>query len=767
VATPVIEIHCWRFGVFEVDTRKVELRRDGKPVKIREQSFLILCYLLDHAGEIVAREELCRVLWPSDTFVDFDHSLNMAVMKLRETLGESTDTPLYIETIPRRGYRFIAPLSRVEHQFVYPLEFPRATSDPRAPAAQVGASEAIVGAVEGGEASTAASDSPPESVSRADIRKLGEIADATGVTMTIRRKLPWRWFWAAIFSAAIIAVLAATFWYLSRPLPPLRVKESARIIHDSNGKLLAGTDGARLYLTDSFRFYGAWESSIYQAAIDGGTLEKISPGAFRTWIEDISPDGSQLLVRSYDLHGQLGLWSMQVPVGAVRHLADTTHQYASWSPDGRLVVFWTDKLDIGVVHSDGTGAHILLPAESLGNPSEGGRFSWAPNGRTIRFTMDKKLWKMSTDGSGVRPLLPDWSPSSGQSDGQWTPDGRFFVFDSYEVVPPFTSNSTGPNQLWALDERRILFRRSSSAPVQLTSGPIRWITPIVSKDGRKIFARGRILDGKLERFDAQSHHFLPFLGGISAEYVSFSRDGQFVAYVTYPDGILWSANRDGSSRIQLTNPPMYPMNPGWSPDGTQVLFMVMDANRIWKAYLVPSHDRGTPQPLFPEDKGNQSDPNWSPDGRMVVFTTGTGLKTEIRILDLATRQTTILPGSAGMYSPRWSPDGRFISAIETRSLDLKVFGFEKQQWSLLHKGATLYPVFSQDGRYIYFVFWGENLGVYRVFVSGGKAERVSDLTDFRWAGAYSEWMGLDPTDAPMLLRDIGSDDIYALTLETK
>jgi DNA-binding winged helix-turn-helix (wHTH) protein len=112
LATPANTDRIWRFGVFEVDTRRLELRRSGAAVKMREQSFRILVYLLEHPGEIVTREELRKVLWPSDTFVDFDHSLNTAVMKLREALGDSTGAPLYIETIPKRGYRFIAPLSQ-------------------------------------------------------------------------------------------------------------------------------------------------------------------------------------------------------------------------------------------------------------------------------------------------------------------------------------------------------------------------------------------------------------------------------------------------------------------------------------------------------------------------------------------------------------------------------------------------------------------------------------------------------------------------------
>ena len=114
----------WRFGVFEVDARNNELRRGGAPTKIREQSFRILVFLLEHAGELVTREDLQRALWSSGTFVDFDHGLNTAVMKLREALGDSADKPLYIETVPKRGYRFIAPVSREKDQTLQPASTP-------------------------------------------------------------------------------------------------------------------------------------------------------------------------------------------------------------------------------------------------------------------------------------------------------------------------------------------------------------------------------------------------------------------------------------------------------------------------------------------------------------------------------------------------------------------------------------------------------------------------------------------------------------------
>jgi cholera toxin transcriptional activator len=101
-----------RFAVFELDLAAGELRKNGAKLRLQEQPFQVLALLLERAGDVVTREELRQKLWPADTFVDFDHSLNTAVNKLRETLGDSASSPRYIETLARRGYRFIAPVEK-------------------------------------------------------------------------------------------------------------------------------------------------------------------------------------------------------------------------------------------------------------------------------------------------------------------------------------------------------------------------------------------------------------------------------------------------------------------------------------------------------------------------------------------------------------------------------------------------------------------------------------------------------------------------------
>ena len=179
----------------------------------------------------------------------------------------------------------------------------------------------------------------------------------------------------------------------------------------------------------------------------------------------------------------------------------------------------------------------------------------------------------------------------------------------------------------------------------------------------------------------------------------------------------------------------------------------------------------------PEEKWTVADANWSPDGRKIVFAscecTGTsGGPDLIRILDLGSHQVTKLPGSDRMSSPRWSPDGRFIAALSHVG-GPRVYDLETKQWSVLLTGSPVnyFPTFSHDSRWIYFLGVVEHRNVYGVFripVSGGKVETISDLGGLPitgWLGVG--WMGLDPTDAPLVLRDVGSKDLYALTLEEK
>lgn len=762
MATPVSSDQTWRFGVFEVDAQKVELRRHGKPVKVREQSFLILVYLLEHVGEVVTREELCRVLWPSNTFVDFDHSLSMAVMNLRDALGDSTDTPLYIETIPKRGYSFIASVTAMGDRPAYREEILKGarnrltlTETPNIRDGNEG-----VGPLPGAAESAAG----PSSQTGA-----GLVGGTTAAKAPVGGKRARRQGW--LLTAAVLAAsFAAVFWCLSRPLPPPRIMTYTQLTHDGREKWPVGTDGSRVYFT-SFA-----PASISQVAVSGGEIAEVPIAVpnvvfmkgidpyYSSLLEDVSPDGSSLLIASSEkgMVFNRPQWNIRVPGGSLRRLPDGA--WTSFSPDGKTVAYATNAGDIWLVQSDGTGAHKLA---SVGGPAN--RLAWSPDGGALRFDLDGRIWEITSRGLNLHQVLRGFSATDGLCCGHWTADGDFYLFQVGNTEP-----ETG--QIWALDERRGLLRKPPSEPVQLTSGPTRWSWLVPGKDGKTIYAEGMTPRGELSRFDARSKRFLPFLGGISAGCVSFSNDGRFVAYVRYPEGTLWKANQDGSNRVQLTDPPISAHDPRWSPDGSQIAFMdVSNSASVLSTiiYIVPAVG-GSAQKLFPGDEGATDDPTWSPDGRSIAFgwapnRAGVSGPSEIHILDLASRQVTIVPGSSATYSPRWSPDGRYIAALSRNANVLKVFDMETQRWSVLVEepagGMLEYPWWSKDGRSIYFLS-RRIPGVYRIPVAGGKEELIADLKDWAITGWWG-WMGLDPTDSPMVLHDVGSQDIYALTMEQK
>jgi eukaryotic-like serine/threonine-protein kinase len=481
--------------------------------------------------------------------------------------------------------------------------------------------------------------------------------------------------------AAILTLAAAYLVMASRKsVPALRVSQYTQITHDGDAKLLKGTDGSRLYFDQD------QPQPIGQVAISGGEIAPVPVAVPDPRLVDVSPDGSTFLVASFTggLKKAYPLWSVRILGGSARHLADVVD--AAWSPNGDTVAYSTGEGDVHLMQSDGTEDRRLASIGSLLTS-----LCWSPDGKTIRFTKDQALWEMSSSGSNLHRVLPTWP--AGQDYGHWAQDGRFFFVSS--------------GQIWAIDERHMFFRRSPDQRLPVTSGPIRWISPIPSKDGKTIFASGVTPHGELIRFDTKSRQFQPFLAGISGDSVSFSRDGKSVAYVSYPDGILWRANGDGSSRMQLTDGTFYPRLPSWSPDDGQILFMSSPPNGgATRAYIVSSQG-GTRRLLLPGEAGPETDPNWSPAGRTIVFSpsreAGDDPKSVIRILELDGNHVSTLPGSVGMFSPRWSPDGHSIVTLNPKSIGLNIFDVKTQRWLALYKGPAGFPRWSRDNHSIYFL----------------------------------------------------------------
>jgi Tol biopolymer transport system component len=276
--------------------------------------------------------------------------------------------------------------------------------------------------------------------------------------------------------------------------------------------------------------------------------------------------------------------------------------------------------------------------------------------------------------------------------------------------------------------------------------------------------------GELVRYESSSRQFTPFLSGISAGELDFSRDGQWVAYVSYPERHLWRSRIDGSERQQLTESPVAASLPRWSPDSKQIVYVDIQAGRSWKTFLI-SAQGGTPQDLF-DGKEAVVDPTWSPDGRRICFGLSpyseAGSK-KIYVLDLSSKPISTVPGSDSLYSPRWSPDGRHLAALSSDSKKLLLYDFKTQKWTdwIDEPGAIGFPTWSRDSRYVYYDNTStENSAFLRVKVGQTRSEFLIDLRDMHRYGKYGwAWSGLAADDSPLLVRDVSTDEIYSFDLE--
>ena len=209
------------------------------------------------------------------------------------------------------------------------------------------------------------------------------------------------------------------------------------------------------------------------------------------------------------------------------------------------------------------------------------------------------------------------------------------------------------------------------------------------------------------------------------------------------------------------------MLPRWAPDGNHIAFAGSVPGQPYNVYLI-SAEGGSPEQLT-SGKHDQGDVGWSADGTKLVFgyMNSVDLMADpmIHVLDLRTHQTTVLPGSRGLFSPRWSVNGRYILAIPSNNQGLVLFDLVAQKWSELVKLRMGYPSWSRDSQYIYFdSSAGDDPAFYRVRISDHRLERVANLQNLRRAGLYG-WTGLAQDNSPLLLRDIGTEEIYRLDLQ--
>ena len=363
------------------------------------------------------------------------------------------------------------------------------------------------------------------------------------------------------------------------------------------------------------------------------------------------------------------------------------------------------------------------------------------------------IWEMR--GLTGLPHALEGYPFDSQQ-GTWSRDGKLFVF---------VAKGRMGYDLWADYTRPFLIRPK---PVRLTSDPTSYNSPTVAEDGTTVFALGTGERPELIRYDAGKRQYVPFMDGLNAIEVDFSRDGRWIAYVVSPERTLWKIRTDGSERVQLTFGPLQVIEPRWSPEGARIAFMGQQPGGRRRIYIIPAIG-GAPVSATSWAR-DQGVPTWSPDGSRIVFGELLYQKPDaemtIRILDLKHNTVEELPGARGYWTPRWSPDGRFISATTPDFHKLVLFDWQSKQWMQVAEFPRIdYPAWTPDSTYVYFLanvngISGDN-SIWRVRVGDHAVEQVAKVHGFVTTPV---WYGVAPDGSPLAARSVAVKEVYALTL---
>jgi len=461
------------------------------------------------------------------------------------------------------------------------------------------------------------------------------------------------------------------------------------------------------------------------------------------------------------------LWVVPVAGGSPRRLGDVAGSSAAWSPDGETIAYSRGS-ELDLVSVDGTNPRRLA---SVAAPALVERVRWSPTGRLLRFTRMRQRyseysqWEVSADGSNLHPLprRPQAGPNESEGFGSWTPDGRYFVYRS--------DSARGEAGIWATLDGGGLFRKFNRKPVELYEGPQLFFAPLASADGKKVFFIGDQERRELVRYDSASRQFAPYLGGIFARWLEFSKDGQWVAYILSPGYTLWWSKPDGSERWQLSFPPMQVIGSYLSPDDRQIATngIVGDRKGI---FLFPTEAGGKPEQLTSE-KAPSGILGWSADGASLFIwresESGTPPEPAFYVLDLKTRQASRLPDSEGLHDGLVSPNGKYVAALNEDDKSVVLYDLHTHQQSELARGVGLFYVWwAHDGKAVFFqdIFEGSDTPIYRMEINNHRVERVTNFAQ-PFADDVTGYLltGVTPDNQVLATLIRSNSDLYALDVE--
>lgn len=632
--------HLVHFGVFEVDLRAGELRKSGTKLKFSGQPFQVLALLLGRPGDVVTREELQKRLWADGTFVDFDHNLNAAINKIREVLGDSAESPRFVETLPRRGYRFIAPV----------------------------------------DSAAAVYDRRPEPTLA---ERPYSVAAVREPPLQARRR--WPTFAAAMLGFATLTVGAIlAYQRLHQPSPPPQ-RALTRLTFDP------GLQSDPTFLPDGRMFAYSSDRSgnfdIWVQQIGGGDAVQVTKSPAHDWQPDWSPDGKQIVFRSERDGG--GLYVIPALGGDEQKISSFGFR-PRWSPDGSRILFRStilrgvaEPLRVYIVGLDGNPPHEVLAGTLTGGTGRT-RVAWHPDGQRVSMWLRELgepqggFWTVPVAGGA--PVKSELAPQVEEQlkaasvflgDFVWAPSGKALYFEG---------TSRGVRNLWKVTAEPNTLRWVAG-PERLTTGPGQDTTLAVSMDGKKVAFVTRTESLRIWSipFDAAKGRTTGegqpvTASGADADLPDLTRDGGKLVFRRIRAGkeSLWQKSLPDGRETLLFADSFERDFPRWSRDGARLAY--------------PRRRPGTPPPatsivVLPAGGGSEEsllssltyrcdNPcDWSADGKWMLVST-CGLppgRAALWLLPLsgaphAETEARVVASNPeyDLWQGRFSPDDRWI-----------------------------------------------------------------------------------------------------------
>ena len=720
------ENQLYEFGPYVMDARSRILLRDGATVRLTPKAFDTLLVLVQHASHVVEKEQLLREVWP-DIYVD-EGSLSHNIHGLRKVFGDDSSAPRYIETIPKRGYRFVAPV-------------------------KVSRKDPVI------------SDEVEETDSIAEVAGAKLPAEHGPSKLSPETKRNKRIIWAGVVAGALIVAAIAMFLYLKRApatTPPVTRAKSTlvRLTNNSamDGRPVWSPDGRRI----AFSSNRDGKNEIYVMDADGSNVKRLTDNLADDVNPMWSPDGHRIVFDS-ERDGNREIYVMDADGGNQLRLTrnNALDSTATWSPDGSLIAFASNRdtgypynpynLDIYVMNADGLNVRRIVddPEYDVGP-------QWSPDGRKILFmtgrTGNFDVYEINTDGTGQRNLTAGYDEADGAP--MWSLDGNNIAF---------SRRIEGKNQIFIMDADGSNLKR-------VTNSAANDEAPCWSPDSSKlVFQSDR--DGNLEIYVISVDGDLAQLTDDPADDLSpeWSPDGTRIAFSSNRNGKqhIYVMNTDGSSPAQLTNSGGEDTHPSWSADGKRIAFT---STRDGNSEIYMMNADGSNQTRLTNDPAVDRYPRWSADGR-ILFTSNRAGQTDIYVMDHAGQNVARLT-TVGAHQAAWAPHGKKVAFV-SRSPEIIGGAYWLQIYVMDSDGgdvkmitrspnSTFGPSWSADGKTISFVieYHGSRANIFEIDAEGKTLKRLTAGPKFDGRPAYSP----DGTKLAFESNRDGDYEIYVMSL---